>query len=59
MSSNNEKTDKKMDYFIKKGINATYKDLGATLMFYPPTKEIQNNSKKTFLQKLLNYIGLK
>lgn len=52
MTTGIKKYDKKIDKFIKKGKNATYKDFRPMHMYYPQEKD----SKKTFLQKLSSFI---
>jgi hypothetical protein len=49
MNSGDKKTDKKLDKFIKKGKDATYKDFRRTPMYYPPMKYPKT---KGFLNKL-------
>ena len=45
--------DKKMDKFIKSGIEASSLDFRDMLMFYPPKKE---DEKKNILQKIIDFL---
>ena len=51
MNTNDASVNKKMDKFIKKGLNATYLDFENINMFYPPIK-----NPKTRLDKLKEFI---
>ena len=46
MSTESRKIDKKLDKFIAKGKNATYKDFKTEEMFYPPIKHPKSKIKK-------------
>lgn len=48
-------TDRKMDRFIRKNKNATYKDFMATIMHYPPNPPKTNIFKKT-ITNIRNYL---
>lgn len=51
MSTESSKIDKKLDKFIKKGKNATYKDFKTEEMYYPPIKHPESKFKQ-FISKL-------
>lgn len=55
MTTDNDYYDHKLDKFIKKGKNATYKDFGAMMMYYPP--EGEKNISKKFSQNVLGRIS--
>lgn len=57
MTSGDKKIDKKLDKFIKKGKNATYKDFNSMLMYYFPPNLEKEKPKLTCFEKLKKFVS--
>ena len=57
MTTGNKNIDNKLDKFIKKGKDATYKDFDGVIMYYPPITDLEKNKSKSIGQSFINFLS--
>ena len=58
MNTEDALTNAKLDRFIRRKKDATYKDFPNIKMYYPPVEEKNKNNWKVFLTKLFTKLGI-